>query len=123
MSGGCCFQLFSFHLLHPQLPRNRAPLVTDIPDLGVVSTHQKDDCLSLNDERRQHDTTCSISRQNTFWPSCDTNGKGNQVCVHPEDGFSRHREESEEEVMLHSDYVVKDIYHSAIFIHNNQHNA
>lgn len=120
ISGGCCFQLFSFHLLHPQLPRNRAPLVTDIPDLGVVSTHQKDDCLSLNDEQHQQDTTCSISHRNTFWPSCDTNGKGIQVYVHSEDGFSRHGEESEEEVMLHPDYFAPQL---SLFVHNIQHNA
>lgn len=63
-------------------------MVTNIPELGVVSTHQKDDFTS---------------QQHTFRPPCDTDDKGVHVYVHPEDGFRKHGEESEEEVMLHID--------------------
>lgn len=90
----------------PQLPRNRTPLVTKIPDLGVVSTHQEDDWLCHNDDQHQQESTCSNSHQLTFRPTCDTDDGGVHVYVHPEDAFSKLGEESEEEVKLHIDYIV-----------------
>lgn len=84
----------SFLLLSPQLLKNQTPMVTDIPDLGVVSTQQNDAWLFHNDD--QQEPTCSNSQKFTSRPPWDTDDGG----VHPEDGFSKHEDESEEEVKL-----------------------
>lgn len=77
--------------------------MTKIPDLGVVSTHPRDDWLSHNDDQYQQESAGSSSHQLTFKPRSDSDDRGVHVYVHPKDGFSKHGEESEEEVKLHSD--------------------
>ncbi|XP_073345853.1 WD repeat-containing protein 90 [Pagrus major] len=81
------------------LTRNQSLLVTKIPDLGVVSTHLKADWLSHNDDQYQQESASSSSHQLTFRPPCDSDDRGVHVHVHPEDGFSKHGEESEEELV------------------------
>ncbi|XP_054455160.1 WD repeat-containing protein 90 isoform X2 [Anoplopoma fimbria] len=79
------------------LLRNQTPMVTDIPDLGVVSTQQDDDWLFNNGDQHQQESTSSMSQQFTSRPPWDTDDGGVHVHVHPDDGFSKHEEESEEE--------------------------
>ncbi|XP_047466070.1 WD repeat-containing protein 90 [Mugil cephalus] len=76
------------------LPRNHTPTITNIPELGVVSTHQED-WLCCDDGRRQA-STVSSSRQSPF----DTDDGGVHVYVHPEDDFGKHDDESEEEILI-----------------------
>nr|XP_046233487.1 WD repeat-containing protein 90 isoform X2 [Scatophagus argus] len=70
--------------------RNQTHVVTSIPELGVVSTHQKDD-------QHQQESACSSSHQLTFRPNREADDSGVHVYVHPEDGFSKPGEQSEEE--------------------------
>lgn len=77
--------------------------MTNIPELGVVSTHQKDDWLCSNNDQHQQESSRSNSHHLRSRPPCDTDGRGVHVYVHPEDVFSKYREESEEEVKLHID--------------------
>ncbi|KAK2820247.1 hypothetical protein Q5P01_023206 [Channa striata] len=77
------------------LPRNRTPIVTSIPKLGVVSAHQKDDWLSNNDEQQELES--SRSHQLTPRSHSNSDDGGVHVFVHPEDGFSKRGEGSEEE--------------------------
>ncbi|XP_051274453.1 WD repeat-containing protein 90 [Dicentrarchus labrax] len=79
------------------LLRNQTPLVTSIPELGVVTTHQKDHWLSHKDDQHRQESACSSSHQLTFRPPYDADDREVHVYVHPEDGFSKHGEESEEE--------------------------
>ncbi|XP_030257051.1 WD repeat-containing protein 90 [Sparus aurata] len=81
------------------LTSNQSPLVTKIPDLGVVSTHPRDDWLSHNDDQYQQESAGSSSHQLTFKPRSDSDDRGVHVYVHPKDGFSKHGEESEEELV------------------------
>lgn len=74
-------------------------MVTNIPELGVVSTHQNDDWLLQNDEQYQQESACSSSQQYT-------DAGGVHVHVYPEDGFCKHGEESEEEVKFYIDETV-----------------
>lgn len=90
---------FSLVLLNSQLPRNRTPSVTNLPELGVISTHQEDDCHAPNDSQHQQDTACSSSHQHLDRPPCDVNDEGLDVYEHHENGFSGHEQESDEEVM------------------------
>ncbi|KAI3365641.1 hypothetical protein L3Q82_010722 [Scortum barcoo] len=77
------------------LPKNRTPLVTNIPELGVVSSHQMGDWLCHNDQHQE--STCSSSHQLTYRPPCDTDRRGVHVYLHHEDDLSKQDEESEEE--------------------------
>ncbi|XP_039991620.1 WD repeat-containing protein 90 isoform X3 [Xiphias gladius] len=77
------------------LMRNRNPVVTNIPKLGVVSTHQKVGWLCHNDDQQQ-ESACFSPHQLTSRP-CDTDDNGVHVFVHPEDACGKHGEESEEE--------------------------
>uniref|UniRef100_UPI0037E729E7 WD repeat-containing protein 90 n=1 Tax=Semicossyphus pulcher TaxID=241346 RepID=UPI0037E729E7 len=79
------------------LPRNQTPVVTNVPELGVVCTHQYHELLSHDEEEHQQDSTCSSSQHLTSRPPCDVDDGGVHVYVHPEDGCSQHGEESEEE--------------------------
>ncbi|TKS89948.1 WD repeat-containing protein 90 [Collichthys lucidus] len=79
--------------------RNQTPLVTNIPELGVVSTHQKDDWLCSNNDQHQQESSRSSSHHLRSRPPCDTDGRGVHVYLHPEDVFSKYREESEEEAL------------------------
>ncbi|XP_072229948.1 WD repeat-containing protein 90 [Leuresthes tenuis] len=79
------------------LPRNHTPVVSSIPDLGVVSTHQQD-LFSRNDCQVQ-ESACPSSQQLTSRPACDTDDGGVHVYVTPEDELSTHEEESEEELV------------------------
>nr|CBN81308.1 WD repeat-containing protein 90 [Dicentrarchus labrax] len=86
--------------LSKPLLRNQTPLVTSIPELGVVTTHQKDHWLSHKDDQHRQESACSSSHQLTFRPPYDADDREVHVYVHPEDGFSKHGEESEEEKLL-----------------------
>ncbi|KAI4807351.1 hypothetical protein KUCAC02_027163 [Chaenocephalus aceratus] len=79
------------------IPRNQPPMVvTEIPELGLVSTHHSDDSLGQNTDQHQQETTSSEPfTSRPFW---DTDDRGVHVHLHPEDGFSQHGEESELEV-------------------------
>ncbi|KAM9716313.1 WD repeat-containing protein 90 [Menidia menidia] len=79
------------------LPRNRTPVVSSIPDLGTVTTHQKD--LSPFDECQLQESAHSSSQQLSSRSPCDTDEGGVHVYVHPEDEFSSHGEESVEELL------------------------
>ncbi|KAM7381807.1 hypothetical protein PAMA_012590 [Pampus argenteus] len=80
-------------------PRNPPPVVTSIPELGVVSMHQKEDLLCHNDDQLQQESTCSSSHQVTSRLPCDADDGGVHVFAHPEDGLGKHWEESEEELV------------------------
>lgn len=82
-------------LVFSQLHRN--PVTTNIPELGVVSTQQSGDWLSQNDD--QQESECSSLHQLKQRSHCSTDNGGIHVFVHPEDGFSKHTEDSEEEVI------------------------
>ncbi|XP_034070605.1 WD repeat-containing protein 90 [Gymnodraco acuticeps] len=76
------------------IPRNQPPMVvTEIPELGLVSTHHSDDSLGQNTDQHQQETTSS--EQFTSRPFWDTDDGGVHVHLHPEDGFIQHGEESE----------------------------
>ncbi|XP_044194216.1 WD repeat-containing protein 90 isoform X1 [Thunnus albacares] len=81
------------------LPRNQPPVVTSIPELGVVSMHQSGDWLCHNDDQHQQESTRSISHRLTPRPPCDADDDGIHVFVHPEEGLGKHGEESEEELV------------------------
>ncbi|XP_049916646.1 WD repeat-containing protein 90 isoform X3 [Epinephelus moara] len=81
------------------LPRNRTPMVTNIPELGVVSTHQNDDWLLQNDEQYQQESACSSSQQFTYRRPLGIDEEGVHMHDYPEDGFGKHGEESEEEIV------------------------
>ncbi|CAK6964162.1 WD repeat-containing protein 90 [Scomber scombrus] len=81
------------------LPRNQPPMVTSIPELGVVSTQQRDDLLCHNDDHHQWESTCSISKQLSPRPPYDSGDGGIHVFVHPEDSLCEPGEESEEELV------------------------
>ncbi|XP_041672355.1 WD repeat-containing protein 90 isoform X2 [Cheilinus undulatus] len=77
------------------LPRNQTPLVTGIPELGVVSIHEDQEWLCHNgDDEHQQETTCYNSHHLKSQPSCDADAEGVHVYVHAEDDVE---EESEEE--------------------------
>ncbi|KAF3853462.1 hypothetical protein F7725_014150, partial [Dissostichus mawsoni] len=87
-----------FVSLSKPIPRNQPPMVvTEIPELGLVSTHHSDDSLGQNTDQHQQETTSS--EQFTSRPFWDTDDGGIHVHLHPEDGFSQHGEESEQEVV------------------------
>lgn len=91
----------------PQLPRNQPPMVTSIPELGVVSTQPRDDLLCHNDDQHQWESICSISKQlSPKPPPYDSGDAGIHVFVHPEDSLDIPGEESEEEVKLHTNKIV-----------------
>ncbi|XP_068438690.1 WD repeat-containing protein 90 [Clinocottus analis] len=75
----------------------QTPMVTDIPNLGVVSAQHNDAWLFHNDDQDQQESTCFSSQKFTSKPLWDTDDGGVHVHVHPEDGFSKHEDESEEE--------------------------
>ncbi|XP_056222733.1 WD repeat-containing protein 90 [Seriola aureovittata] len=79
------------------LPRNQPPVVTNIPELGLVSSHRKDGWLCHDGDQQQQESACFSPHQLASRPTCDTDGSGVHVFVHPEDAFSRLGEESEEE--------------------------
>ncbi|XP_053269712.1 WD repeat-containing protein 90 isoform X1 [Pleuronectes platessa] len=71
------------------LLRDRTPVVTNIPELGVVSSHQKDDWLCHNDNQQQQESACFSPHQLTSRSPRDTDD-------------SEYGEESEEEVVCSS---------------------
>ncbi|XP_041829959.1 WD repeat-containing protein 90 isoform X2 [Melanotaenia boesemani] len=79
------------------LPRKTTPVVSSIPDLGVVTTHQKD-WLCDNDCQLQ-ESLRSSSQQLTSRLACGTDYGGTDEYVHPDDDFSTHGEENEEELV------------------------
>ncbi|XP_059181241.1 WD repeat-containing protein 90 [Centropristis striata] len=91
------------HITAPKLPlRNQTPMVTDIPELGLVSTPQNDEWLHRDDDWYQQESTCSSSQQFPSRPPWDADDGGVHVHIHPEDGFSKHGEGSEEEFVCTS---------------------
>lgn len=91
-----------------QLPRNRNPIVTNIPELGVVSTHQSSDGLCHNNDQQESES--SSLHQLKQRSHRDTDNGGIHVFVHPDDGFSKHwedGEDDEEEVIQ-----LNPLYHS-----------
>lgn len=84
-------------------------MVTSIPELGVVSTHQKDASLSPNDDQHQQRSACSSSHQHTFMLPVNADDKDVHVDTHPKNSLDEHAEESEEEVMFHIDLVVHPV--------------
>lgn len=97
-------------------------MVTSIPELGVVSKHQRDGSLSPDDQHQQR-STCSSSHQHTLMAPVITDEREVHVYVHPEDGSDELAEESEE-VMLHIALVVQSVVmwmfhcfpHSSMFL-------
>ncbi|XP_020567837.1 WD repeat-containing protein 90 isoform X2 [Oryzias latipes] len=82
----------------PKLPtRNQTPVVSSVPEVGVVSSHPKD-WLVHNDFQHQ-ESASSNSQQQTYSPSSDATDGGIHVYVHSVDGLSIHGEESEEELV------------------------
>ncbi|XP_026206822.1 WD repeat-containing protein 90 isoform X2 [Anabas testudineus] len=76
------------------LPRNRNPIVTNIPELGVVSTHQSSDGLCHNNDQQESES--SSLHQLKQRSHRDTDNGGIHVFVHPDDGFSKHWEDGED---------------------------
>lgn len=74
-------------------------MVTNIPELGVVST-QQEDWLCYNNGQRQK-SSLSSSHQ----PPFDTDDGGVHVYVHAEDDYGKRDDDSEEEVMLFDKFV------------------
>lgn len=76
-------------------------MVTNIPELGVVSAHQDtDEWLSQNnDEEQQRESTCSSSQRLSSRSACEPDDGGVHVFVHPDDACGED-EESEEEVKV-----------------------
>ncbi|KAF6734778.1 WD repeat-containing protein 90 [Oryzias melastigma] len=82
-------------IISPKLPtRNQTPVVSSIPEVGVVSSHPKD-WLVHNDFQ---ESTSSNSQQQTH--SSDVTDGGIHVYVHSVDGLSIHGDESEEEELV-----------------------
>ncbi|KAL6095179.1 wdr90 [Pungitius sinensis] len=79
------------------LLRNRTRMVTDVPDLGVVSTRLNDDWLFRDGGQHQKEPACSSSQSSPNGPPWDTDYGGVHVHIHAEDGFGKHEEESQEE--------------------------
>ncbi|XP_026171981.1 WD repeat-containing protein 90 isoform X2 [Mastacembelus armatus] len=79
------------------LPMNQTPVVADIPELGVVSVHQKDDSVCHKGDQQQQESVCSSLRQLTSRTSCATDDDGVHVFLHSEDTSSKHGADSEEE--------------------------
>uniref|UniRef100_A0A667XFV9 WD repeat-containing protein 90 n=2 Tax=Myripristis murdjan TaxID=586833 RepID=A0A667XFV9_9TELE len=87
------------------LPRSQAPLVTSVPERGVVSTVQngkasKEDWFCYGDDQHLQGSSGSISHRPASRTSGGADNRGVHVYVHPEDDFSTHREDSEEEKIV-----------------------
>lgn len=73
-------------------PRNVSLVVTDVPELGVVSAHQEERAVPLRDDPRDEGTASSN-------PLCDTGATtGIHVFVHSADSPRTHSEGSDEEI-------------------------
>ncbi|XP_035469186.2 WD repeat-containing protein 90 isoform X2 [Scophthalmus maximus] len=81
------------------LPRDQTPVVTNIPKLDVVSSFETVGWLCQDDDhqQQQEELPCFSPYRLTSRTPCDTDDGGVHVFVHPEDAFSKHGEESEEE--------------------------
>lgn len=97
-------------------------MVTSIPELGVVSKHQRDGSLSPNDDQHQQRSTCSSSHQHTLMTPVITDEREVHVYAHPEEGSDELT--GSEEVMLHIDLVGQSVVmcvvlcfpHSSMFL-------
>lgn len=97
--------------------------MTSIPELGIVSKHQRDGSLSPNDDQHQQRSTCSSSYQHTLMAPVITDEREVHVYAHPEEG-SDELEEEREEVMVLIDLVVQSVLmwlfhcfpHSSMFL-------
>ncbi|GLD57492.1 WD repeat-containing protein 90 [Lates japonicus] len=79
------------------LPESRTPVVTNIPELGVVPARQRIGWLCHDDDQQQQESACFSPHRLSSRSACDTDVSGVHVFVHPEDALSTHGEESEEE--------------------------
>lgn len=84
-------------------------MVTSIPELGVVSTHQKDASLIPNDDQHQHRSARISSHQHTFESPVNTDDRDVHVYTHLSTSLVDHAEESEEEVMFHIDLIARSV--------------
>ncbi|XP_029977706.1 WD repeat-containing protein 90 isoform X2 [Sphaeramia orbicularis] len=85
---------------------NQTPVVTSIPELGMVSTHRKEDVLIHNHIQHQQDSPGSSSHQVTSRPSCDADNGGVHVYVHPCEELCKQGDESEEYFCTDDPHVV-----------------
>lgn len=83
-----------------QFQRNQTVMVTNIPQLGVVSNHQRDGSISPNDDQHQQRSACSSSHQHTLMTPINTDEREVHVYAHPQEHSDDQAQESEEEVML-----------------------
>lgn len=91
----------------PQLPRDKPPLFTDIPRLGVISSHQEENRFCHNNDQHQEETACPTSQHVTSRLTSDAGDGGVHVYVHSEDSLSsKGEEESEAEVKPCSKLIV-----------------
>ena len=103
---------FFFFFPFPQVPKNQTPIVSSIPELGVVSTH-RNDWLCHNDPQLQ-ESTFSSSQELASRASCGADDGGVHVYVHPEDGLSTHAEKIEKEVILDALYLLDCSLHGVV---------
>ncbi|CAG04359.1 unnamed protein product, partial [Tetraodon nigroviridis] len=82
--------------LYLQLPKKQTVVVTSIPELGVVSAHQKDASLGPVDDQHQQRSARSSSYQHTPVTAEDRDA---HVYAHPNASPDEHAEESEEELL------------------------
>lgn len=81
------------------LPRDKPPLFTDIPRLGVISSHQEENRFCHNNDQHQEETACPTSQHVTSRLTSDAGDGGVHVYVHSEDSLSsKGEEESEAEI-------------------------
>lgn len=97
-------------------------MVTNIPQLGVVSNHQRDGSLSPNDDQHQQRSACSSSHQHTLMAPINTDESEVHVYAHPQERSDEQVEESGEEVMLQIHLDVQSVMwwfhcatHSSLF--------
>ncbi|XP_076008450.1 WD repeat-containing protein 90 [Genypterus blacodes] len=82
------------------LPSSRTPSVTNVPELGLISTFHEEESLCPSD-----DSLHSSSHRLPSKPPCEGDGDGGggvHVYVHPEDARGNHREEMEEEEIVYA---------------------
>ncbi|XP_058477467.1 WD repeat-containing protein 90 isoform X2 [Solea solea] len=75
------------------------PVVTSIPELPVISTHNSDGLLCHKDDQQQQVSACLSPHQLTSRPPHFTDDSGVHVFVHTEDACSKQGDDSEEEVL------------------------
>lgn len=72
--------------------------MTNLPDLGVISTQQKDDWHGPEDSQPQQDAARCSSPPYFSRPPSDVDDEGTHDLEGHENGFSKYEVESDEEV-------------------------